>query len=250
MLRAKLKEGPPAFSSWAALSRPHGTVLYNRLVTLGDKLPILSFSTERNAIVGLSLDAKPSVQVITASHQEEFQSTTSNLDERLVKCLVSPLVETRPHGLESLEEPATLTFDLLQSGLRGTDLIVLHKSGPHSDWEILNEEVNVQDRRATMRVRSFCWRVLLRASAVAGIMGAAAASSVEVTAAVTSMVAASTVAPAIAASATTVGLLVAAGMARLPSWLDALEPEGIQVYKRERIRLLQSTSACRIQKVF
>eukprot|EP01047_Picozoa_sp_COSAG01_P015044 COSAG01_NODE_745_length_13872_cov_40.816525_7_plen_3569_part_00 len=203
-----------------------GTVLYNEKMTQAHSLPILSFSTERKAIVGLSLDATISVRAITASLQEEFKSVTSNLDERLVMCMVSPLIETRPHDLEFLEEPATLTFDLLDEiSLRPTDLVVLHKAGPHTEWELLNEEVKVDGRRATIRVCSFCWRVVLSVPLVAGLVSAAAAASVEMTSAVTSMAAAgSTFSPAIV-SAGTVGLLIAAGMVKLPPWLDRGDPE-------------------------
>jgi sulfate adenylyltransferase subunit 1 (EFTu-like GTPase family) len=188
-------------------------------------LPTLSFATERNAINGLPKGANIIVRAIPSSLQE-FKLVTSNLDKRLIQCMVSPLVETRPHGLEFLKKPATLTFELLQSSLPATDLIVLHKAGPHTEWEILNEEVKVEGRRAMIRVRSFCWRVLLSVSAVSGVMGAVAASSLQVTAALTSMVAAVDPTAAIAASAGTVGWLVGSGMVRWPSWISWVDHTG------------------------
>ncbi len=99
---------------------------------------------------------------------DQMAVAKKTLHPELLPCLRSSFVETRPHALEFLDEPALLSVALEKPYDNADELWVLHKSKPDAAWEVLNEEVQLSEggKRASIRIRSFCTRVIVDEAAL------------------------------------------------------------------------------------
>jgi hypothetical protein len=98
----------------------------------------------------------------------ELAVAKKTLHPELLPCVRSKFVETRPHALEFIDEPALLSVTLTKSYDNADDLVVMHKAKPGTVWEVLSEEIELSEggKRASIRVRSFCTRVIIDAAAL------------------------------------------------------------------------------------
>jgi hypothetical protein len=103
-----------------------------------------------------------------AQDSDELATAMKTVHPILLRFLRSSFVETRPHALEFIDDPALLSVALAKPYENADDLVVLHKSKPSAAWEVLNEEVELSEggKRASIRVRSFCTRVIVDAAAI------------------------------------------------------------------------------------
>lgn len=161
-LASKLCDEARPISGWRSLARHIRTVrVWSHQAVHGD------------TVLEVCTDEIPQEKITVRNIQDESELVTvkqhfvvnveSGEGIALDAYVRSSFVETRPHALEFVKEPATLSIALDRAYESADNLAVMHKAGPDAEWVVLPDRLVLSDggKRANMHVWSFCTRVVV-----------------------------------------------------------------------------------------